>query len=233
LTGIGLEMPIIKERKFKRLFDVFLALSLAPFFIFVCVILYILYKIQGALNPNYKVPLFYSETRISQGKEFKLYKFTMVRRNILQVLQKSGHGGIKKFTTDKNNLTPLGRVLYKVYLDELPQLINILKGDMSFVGPRPLSPVNYNMRLERKGLIGLKQIKAGLFGLAQSTKGHPDLYNILYKISTGEDCDINPIVAIDRLYLMKYKTLSSMGMIFFDLWIIYRCLLMAVEAKGL
>jgi lipopolysaccharide/colanic/teichoic acid biosynthesis glycosyltransferase len=231
ITGAS-SLMLIRERKIKRLLDIILVSFFMPFFIFICFILYVLYKIQGALNSDYKVPLFYTEPRISRGKRFKLYKFTMVKRSIYQKLQQSGHGGIKKFTTDRNNLNPLGRVLYRVYIDELPQLINIIKGDMSLVGPRPLSPVNYNRNLE-KGLTALKQVKAGLFGLAQSTKGHPDLYNILYKISTGQDCDINPIVAIDRLYLMKYRTLSPMGMIFFDLWIIYRCLLMSLEAKGL
>ena len=91
-------------------------------------------------------PIFYSHTRIGKnGKEFKLYKFRSMVPNADEVLKKLLKQ--KKYALEwkKNQklendprITKIGKILRKTSLDELPQFINVLKGDMSFIGPRPL-----------------------------------------------------------------------------------------------
>jgi len=222
----------IKERFLKRAFDILFSVILIIIFLLpISVIFYILNKIQGFLNPSFKGPLFYREPRVSRGKVFTIYKFSTIKPDIISILMKENKP-VKEYSTEQKNLTPFGSFLYKHYIDETPQLLNILRGEMSLVGPRPLSPVNYTNCL-KSGMRALKFIKGGLFGLPQSTKGHPELSEALYKMATGKDIDCSRFIALDKLYLQKYIGLSSFNMLVFDLWIIYRCIIMAAEAKGL
>ena len=116
--------------KFKRLFDIvvsFIALIvLSPLFLVIC--------IANLMTPNTSV-FFSHERRGRKGKPFKIYKFQTMKNNTPNVA-----------TGDLENpeqyITKVGKFLRKTSLDELPQLWNILKGDMSFVGPRPLAQIN-------------------------------------------------------------------------------------------
>lgn len=109
----------------KRAFDVFFSatglLLLSPLF----VILSLLAKLQS------RGPVFFAHERMGKDfKPFSLYKF----RTMHEDAQKSG----PPVTVGKDSrITTLGRFLRKTKMDELPQLLNVLKGDMSFVGPRP------------------------------------------------------------------------------------------------
>jgi lipopolysaccharide/colanic/teichoic acid biosynthesis glycosyltransferase len=79
-------------------------------------------------------PVLYRERRISAGREFDLLKFRTLRRDVLA----QAHGHVRLYEGDLANLTWAGRrVLKPWYLDELPQLVNVLRGDRSLVGPRP------------------------------------------------------------------------------------------------
>jgi lipopolysaccharide/colanic/teichoic acid biosynthesis glycosyltransferase len=79
-------------------------------------------------------PIFYKASRVGiNGKTFKMYKF----RTMVVDADKMGPGLTMR---DDKRITPVGRLLRKSKLDELPQLINILRGEMSFVGPRPEDP---------------------------------------------------------------------------------------------
>lgn len=125
----------------KRLFDIILSLFGIMFLIPISIII----KISYILNKDFS-SIFYSQIRIGKdGKEFKLYKFRSMIPNADEVLKEL----IKKepYKTEwKNNqklskdprITKMGNILRKTSLDELPQLISIIKGDMSFIGPRPL-----------------------------------------------------------------------------------------------
>ena len=76
-------------------------------------------------------PIFFIQTRIGKGgKEFRLLKFRTMR-----VKPKASEGSFD--AGDQSRITALGKILRKTKLDEIPQLINVLKGDMSLVGPRP------------------------------------------------------------------------------------------------
>jgi len=97
---------------------------LSPLFIFVTLWLHFANKGAGA---------FFYQTRIGKGeKPFKIIKFKSMTD------ERDANGNL---LPDKQRLTKVGRFVRKTSIDELPQLINILKGDMAFIGPRPLPPV--------------------------------------------------------------------------------------------
>ena len=136
---------------FKSFFDFSLSflilILISPFILFVLVILFI------DLNES---PLFIQKRPGFKGKVFSLYKFKTMKT----VLDSKGN-----LLSDKIRLTLTGKILRKLSIDELPQLFNILRGEMSFIGPRPLL-------LEYLSLYSLEQMKRhnvvpGLSGYAQ------------------------------------------------------------------
>ena len=109
----------------KRVFDliasIFGLIILAPLFLIVALLI----KIGS------KGPIFFVQKRVGKDfKEFNLYKF----RSMVADAPKKG---LQITSTDDPRITKIGRILRKTKLDELPQLINVIKGDMSLVGPRP------------------------------------------------------------------------------------------------
>ena len=109
-------------------------------------------------------PVFYRQTRLTKdGKEFKIIKF----RSMCVDAEKDG---VARLSTGENDdrITPIGRFIRKIRLDELPQLWNIFIGDMSIVGPRPERPEIANSYYEVMPDFRLRlQVKAGLTGYAQ------------------------------------------------------------------
>lgn len=108
-------------------------------------------------------PVFYSQERLTtDGKVFKVHKF----RSMIVNAEKDG---VARLATDKDDrITPVGKVIRKIRFDELPQLINILKGDMSFVGPRPERPELTRHYCETMPEFSYRlKVKAGLTGYAQ------------------------------------------------------------------
>lgn len=113
-----------------------------------------------------KGPVFYRQERLGKnGKLFKIIKF----RTMIVNAEKMGTGLIVR-TEDDNRITKVGKILRATSLDELPQLINVLIGDMSLVGPRP--PVPYHpYRFEEYSDYQRKrfEMKPGMTGLTQVT----------------------------------------------------------------
>ena len=109
-------------------------------------------------------PVFYKQIRLTQdGKEFKMVKFRSMRVD-------AESDGVARLSTGENDgrITPVGKFIRKTRIDELPQLVNILKGDMSFVGPRPERPEIARQYYETIPDFKLRlQVKAGLTGYAQ------------------------------------------------------------------
>jgi len=144
----------LRPIKFKRLFDIFLSLFaliiLSPLFLIICII--------NFLTPDTRV-FFSHERRGRRGKPFKIYKFQTMKNN-------TPNCATGELENPEQYITKLGRILRKTSLDELPQLWNILKGDMSFVGPRPL--ISSEIRAHRMRLeYGVYRFRPGLTGLAQ------------------------------------------------------------------
>ena len=107
--------------------------------------------------------IFYKQVRLTtNGKKFELIKF----RSMIQNAEKDGVARLA--SEGDSRITPVGHFIRKTRLDELPQLINILKGDMSFVGPRPERPEIAAQYEEERPEFALRlQVKAGLTGYAQ------------------------------------------------------------------
>ena len=99
-------------------------------------------------------PIFYTQQRVGRGRRpFDIIKF----RTML--------AGPNPIIPDQSRITPLGRILRRTSLDELPQLINVARGDMSLVGPRPMLP-SHGRRLARGDSIRFL-VRPGMTGLAQ------------------------------------------------------------------
>lgn len=109
-------------------------------------------------------PVLYKQVRLTRnGKEFEILKFRSMR------VDAEGDGVARLSTGDNDDrITPVGRFIRKLRIDELPQLINTLRGDMSIVGPRPERPVIAEKYYETLPDFKLRlQVKAGLTGYAQ------------------------------------------------------------------
>lgn len=140
--------------KIKRLFDIVMSLAaliiLSPVFLVIC--------IANLLTPDTSV-FFSHERRGRRGKPFKIYKFQTMKNNTPNV-------ATGQLENPDQYITKIGKFLRKTSLDELPQLWNILKGDMSFVGPRPL--ISSEMRAHRLRIeYGVYRFRPGLTGMAQ------------------------------------------------------------------
>lgn len=108
-------------------------------------------------------PVFYKQVRLTKDrKEFMIYKF----RTMIQNAEKDGHAVLA--ANDDDRILPVGKFLRATRLDELPQLINILKGEMSLVGPRPERPeLAEEIEKELPEFAYRLKVKAGLTGYAQ------------------------------------------------------------------
>lgn len=137
----------------KRAFDIlcsFLGLTvLSPVLLVVSVLV-------AVTSPG---DVFFRQERIGKdGKPFRIFKFRSMRKD---------NAGLKITTGNDSRITPVGRFLRKSKIDELPQLINVLVGDMSFVGPRPevadyvnlYTPYQRQVLLVRPGITGLASIR--------------------------------------------------------------------------
>ncbi len=173
LSLLHLERPsasggrLIGKSVFDRVIGGLILLAVSP----------ILLAIALAVRLTSKGPALYRQTRVGvDGREFKMIKFrSMVvdadaqRAKLLAMSE--GNGVLFKMRKDPR-ITPLGGVLRRLSLDELPQLLNVMRGDMSLVGPRPPLPeevAGYNDDATRR-----LRVKPGVTGLWQ-VSGRSDL----------------------------------------------------------
>lgn len=145
------------QRLIKRTIDVVCALLLlvltSPFFLITAILV-------KAYDGG---PVFYRQTRCTlNGKEFRIIKFRSMRVD-------AEKDGVARLAAEHDSrITPIGRFIRKVRIDELPQLINILKGEMSFVGPRPERPEIIAQYVRDMPEFALRmKVRAGLAGYAQ------------------------------------------------------------------
>lgn len=202
-SEISLPWRIVK-RTFDLIFSLTLMLFLSPLFVAIA--------IAVLLSSGW--PVFYSQKRVGlNGKTFKFYKFRSMVKNADQIvnevenIHKSDHVLFKNPMDPR--VTPIGRILRKYSLDELPQFLNVINNSMSVVGPRPALPkeVNvYNSLYERR-LIA----KPGITGP--------------WQISGRSDLDLRTSVALDLNYLINWSFTR-------DLWIIVSTVGAVLKGKG-
>lgn len=149
--GLSIEQILLK-----RVMDIIISIMgltiLSPFMLLIAIIIKCY---DGG-------PVFYTQDRLTKDrKSFKIYKFRSMK------VQKEGDEN-RITMKDDNRITPIGRIIRRIHFDEIPQLFNILKGDMSFVGPRPEWEmcINEYEKVVPEFAFRLK-VKAGLTGYAQ------------------------------------------------------------------
>ncbi|MCX6812620.1 MAG: undecaprenyl-phosphate glucose phosphotransferase [Candidatus Berkelbacteria bacterium] len=191
----------------KRIFDIIAAtislLIISPIYILIAIII----KITS------RGPIYFRQQRVGRdGKSFTFYKFRSMYTDLCDWTEKG-----KKWTTaadTKTRVTPIGRILRKTSLDEIPQFYNVLKGDMSFVGPRPELPAFVEkFQKEIPDYFRRHRVKSGLTGWAQvnGLKG---------------DTSIPERIRFDIFYIESWS-------FWFDLKIIIRTILLIIgEAFG-
>jgi lipopolysaccharide/colanic/teichoic acid biosynthesis glycosyltransferase len=124
--------------------------------------------IENVLCPSHRGGVFHSELRVSAGRPFRLYKFRILTPGGEQEMKE---GAMPKHVENTpGNLTIVGAALKRIGLDEMPQFLNVLGGEMSLVGPRPKPPAEYKVEIE-SGHEFRAQLQAGLTGPAQVLKG--------------------------------------------------------------
>jgi len=156
----------------------------------------------------------YRERRVSRGREFDLLKFRTVREDALARMESGEHA--RMLEAEPANLTWAGRRILKPwYLDELPQLVNVLRGDMSLVGPRPWPPEMVARQVER-GVDYRLRLRAGWTGLAQVSKG---------KDARFEDLDVD--------YVERCETATGLQLLRYDLGILRRTVTTLLRGEGL
>jgi lipopolysaccharide/colanic/teichoic acid biosynthesis glycosyltransferase len=163
-------------------------------------------------------PLFYRETRWSAGNPFTLYKFNIFRQDVLNALRAQGTFIDTKSLERNGSLILVGKLIKRIYLDELPQLFNVLRGDMSLVGPRPM-----NTR-EREKLLAVGQtykesIRAGI-------TGH-------YQACHKTERDMRSQQELDSEYVEFVASNPWYAIIRFDFVILIRTIMVLLRARGI
>ena len=212
----ALDKPL-DDRFLKVAFDKVVAALLLVAAAPILLLLKIAYIVEGLLIPDNKGPMFFSYNAVSAGKVFRKFKIRLIKMSYIdQEGAKRGDWLAYSAEWTHESRTYVGRLVKKFYLDELPQFYNILRGDMSIVGPRPLAVHHYE-RDRQQGNVTRFLIEGGMLGLGHLMKGTPEMGNPVYEYE----------------YIDKYLGLSAAGLLWLDLVIIGRGIRVIFQGKGL
>jgi len=194
-----------EQRMFKRILDVVVSVVGLIVSFPITLLIAILIKLT---SPG---PVFYAQERVGLfGKTFMLYKFRTMINNAEKLT------GPVLATEKDPRITPVGRILRATRLDELPQLINVFKGEMSIVGPRPERPFFVKQFKQENPHYKYRHIvKPGITGLAQ----------VLGRYSTSADDKLR----YDLIYIRNYSFLLDLRIIFLTIKVVF----MRDSSKGL
>ena len=146
------------KKYIKRCLDIILSIVLIPFFLLLLLI------IGPIIYREDKGHIFYNAERIGKnGKKFKMYKFRTMKESSEDIRNEDGstYNG-----EDDPRVTKIGKTLRKTSIDEIPQIFNVLKGNMSFIGPRPDLPEHMKMYTEKEKR--KLEIRPGITGYNQA-----------------------------------------------------------------
>ena len=179
----------------KRVIDILGSLMglilLSPVFIITAILVYI--KLGS--------PIFFVQERVGKdNKVFKMIKFRSMKND------KNKYG---EYLSDEERLTPFGEKLRSLSIDELPELINVLKGDMSLVGPRPLL-VDY-LELYSDEQIRRHEMRPGITGLAQVNGRNSISWGERFKLDVSYIDTYNLFLDIKILFMTVYKVIKRDG----------------------
>jgi len=186
----------------KRLFDLFFSLIGMIFLIPIFIIIALLIKIDS------KGSIFYKQVRVGKNLHpFKIYKFRTMKDD-------SDKKGLLSLGKNDSRITKIGHALRKYKLDELPQLINVLKGEMSFVGPRPEVKKYVDLYSEKQKEV--LEVKPGITDKASLEYFEEE--QLLGVSKNPEKTYIEVImprkIEINKKYLSKRTLLTDIALIF-------------------
>ena len=195
--GLTVEQEMIK-RFMDVVFSLLAAVITLPFFA----------VIGAAIKLTDGGPVFYRQVRLTKGgKEFEIYKFRTMIQNA------EAESGARLASEKDPRILPVGRFLRATRLDELPQIYNILKGDMSIVGPRPERPeLAAEIEKEIPEFTYRLKVKAGLTGYAQvygkyNTTSYDKLkLDLTYIRNYSILLDLKLIIMTPKIMLLKEST---------------------------
>jgi len=191
----------------KRIFDLVVSALLLILFAPLFLIVALLIKIDS------KGPVFFRQMRVGRDKDFLIFKFRSMVANAEELKKKlrafnQRKGPLFKIKNDPR-ITRVGKFIRRFHIDELPQLFNVLKGEMSLVGPRPHLPDEVaNYKKHHKEVLF---IKPGMTGLAQ--------------ISGASDLDFEEEVRLDTYYIHNWD-------FWLDVIILLKTIWVAIRGKG-
>jgi lipopolysaccharide/colanic/teichoic acid biosynthesis glycosyltransferase len=166
-NSFGSLVPNLAYRKFKRLFDIALSIALLPILILPLVIVALLVRLDST------GPILFVQERMGyRGQPFRMFKFrTMHVRNPVADAAAAREEAIT--VTDDKRVTRIGRFLRHSRIDEIPQIINVLRGEMSWIGPRP-EAVQLSLWYEAELPFYRYRhiVRPGISGWAQVNQGH-------------------------------------------------------------
>lgn len=212
ITSPTLDPSLASKDRFSRILDLSLIVLGAPYILIAVAILAFLIKWD---SPG---PVFYRQTRIGRfGRKFHLYKFRTMVQDADQVLQHYLDNFVELQTQWSANhklnpdprITPLGAMLRKSSLDELPQLWNVVIGDMSWIGPRPIVDAEVEKYGKRFDLY--VQVRPGITGL--------------WQVSGRSDTTYEHRTELDEYYV-RNRTLRL------DLQILWKTVLVVLRGTG-
>ena len=206
----------LPARFWKTLFDKLVASVLLILSAPVLLLLKLAFLIEGWLIPENNGPMLFYYNGVSAGKIIKKYKIRLIKMKYIDPEGAARHDWIAysaEWTADSR--THVGAFVKKWYLDELPQFWSVLKGDMSIVGPRPLSVLHYE-RDREQGNVTRFLLRGGLLGLGHINKGTVEMGNPVYEYE----------------YVDEYIKRSSIGLLKLDLWIIWRGIFVIARGGG-
>lgn len=206
----------LPPRFFKSAFDKLVALVMMLFSAPIMLLLKLAYVVEGWLIPENAGPMFFYYNAISGGSIIPKYKIRLIKMKYIEPEGAKRHDWIAfsaEWTADSR--THIGEFAKKFYLDELPQFYSVLKGDMSIVGPRPLSILHYE-RDKAQGNVTRFLLRGGLLGLGHINKGTAEMGNPVYEYE----------------YVDQYLKRSSWGLLMLDLWVIWRGVKVIVKGGG-
>tara|TARA_B100000886_G_scaffold334204_1_gene289356 strand:+ start:4021 stop:4746 length:726 start_codon:yes stop_codon:yes gene_type:complete len=197
---------------FDRVFSFILLIMSAP----ILLLIKIAYLIEGIFIPDNKGPMMFFYWGVSGGKRIKKWKIRLIKEKFIEP-EGAARNDWKAFSAEwtPESRTFVGAFVKKYYLDELPQFWSVFIGDMSIIGPRPLSVLHYE-RDKEQGNVTRYLLKGGLLGLGHINKGTEEMGNSLYEYQ----------------YIDEYIKRSSFGLLKLDFWIILKGIRVILKGGG-
>lgn len=201
-------------RNSKRIFDVVISL------VILLITLPLFPLIAIAIIGSSKGPVIYRQLRVGRSTPDQMDLFNIMKFRTMYVDAEQRSGAVWASKNDPR-ITPVGRVLRKTRLDEIPQLFNVLKGEMSLIGPRPERP-DFYQKLEDEIPFFVERtygVLPGITGLAQVNQGYDSCIE-----------DVRRKVAFDHSYALSLDSYKSW--ITTDISIMTRTLVVMIDGRG-